>query len=163
MFCDGCGAAVEAGQAFCSRCGKQIVGVIHAVQMTRGRVAEHVQLLGILWFAISAINAVGGVVLYILANTVFAPGRGGAGQAFLHPLMTILGTAVLGKSALGFVAGYGLMQRETWGRVLALILAFISLFNIPFGTAIGVYTIWVLLPGQAEQEYETLAVSRPAA
>src|ERR1700683_1803683 len=148
MFCDGCGAAVEAGQAFCSRCGKQIVGVIHAVQMTRGRVAEHVQLLGILWFAISAINA---------------RGRGGAGQAFLHPLMTILGTAVLGKSALGFVAGYGLMQREAWGRVLALILAFISLFNIPFGTAIGVYTIWVLLPGQAEQEYETLVVPRPAA
>ena len=88
MFCDGCGAAVQPGQAYCSGCGKQIVGVIRAMQMTRGRVAEHVQLLGILWLAISAINAVGGVVLYIVANTIFAPGRGGEGQAFLHPLLS---------------------------------------------------------------------------
>ena len=38
-------------------------------------------------------------------------------------------------------------------------LAFISLFlNIPIGTAIGVYTMWVLLPSQSQQEYDALAV-----
>ena len=62
---------------------------------------------------------------------------------------------MLAKAALGFVAGWGLLQRERWARILALVLAFISLFNVPFGTAVGVYTMWVLLPGDSEQEYET--------
>jgi hypothetical protein len=34
--------------------------------------------------------------------------------------------------------------------------------NIPFGTALGVYTMWVLLPADSEQEYETLAEARAA-
>ena len=33
-------------------------------------------------------------------------------------------------------------------------ISFVSLFtNIPFGTALGIYTLWVLLPAEAEQEY----------
>ena len=163
MFCDGCGAAVQAGQAFCSRCGKQIVGIIRPVFPARGRVGEHIHLLGILWLAISAFNAVGGVVLYIVANTLLAPGgRAGAPQ-FFHPLLTVLGIFVLGKSALGFVTGWGLMQRESWARILAVVLGLISLFNIPFGTAIGVYTLWVLLPAQSEEETEALVSGRRAA
>ena len=55
------------------------------------------------------------------------------------------------------------MQREPWARVVALVLAFISLFNIPFGTAVGVYTMWVLLPGQSLREYEDMVVARAAA
>ena len=36
MFCDGCGAAVQSGQAFCSKCGKQIVGPISLMQPRPG-------------------------------------------------------------------------------------------------------------------------------
>jgi hypothetical protein len=98
-------------------------------------VQRHVHLLGILWLAFSALNAIGGVVLYIIANTLFAPGGGTGAPAFLHPLLSVVGI---------------------------LVLAFISLFNIPFGTAVGVYTMWVLLPSQAEQEYETMVAARAA-
>jgi hypothetical protein len=161
MFCDGCGSAVQAGQAFCSRCGKQIVGTVTAMLVRPSRVQQHIHLLGILWLAISAFNAVGGVALYVVANTIFASGRFG-GPAFLHPLLTVIGTFALAKAAIGFIAAWGLMQRESWARVLALILGFISLFHIPFGTAIGVYTLWVLLPVQSEQEYETLVATRAA-
>ncbi len=163
MFCDGCGAAVQAGQAFCGRCGKQIVGIIHPMSPARGRVGGHIHLLGILWFAISAFNAVGGVALYIIANTLLAPGGRAGAPSFLHPLLTVVSIFVLGKSALGFVAGWGLMQRESWARVLAVVLGLISLFNIPFGTAIGVYTLWVLSPAQSEEEYEALVATRRAA
>lgn len=55
------------------------------------------------------------------------------------------------------------MQREPWARVLALVLGFISLFNIPLGTVVGIYTLWVLLPAQSQGEYEILVASRPAA
>lgn len=164
MFCDGCGTAVQPGQAFCSRCGKHVVGATGSVAAMPGRatrVQAHIHFVGILWLAISAFNAVGGVVLYIVANTIFAPGRG-TGPVFLHPLLSVIAIFVLGKSALGFIAGWGLMQREGWARMLALVLAFISLFNIPFGTAIGVYTMWVLLPANSEEEYQALVAARAA-
>src|SRR5207245_4332895 len=53
MFCDGCGATVQTGQAFCSRCGKHTIGPVTAIQPRPGRVQAHVHLLGILWLAIS--------------------------------------------------------------------------------------------------------------
>jgi len=56
-----------------------------------------------------------------------------------------------------------LLQREPWARTIAIVLAFISLFtNIPVGTAMGVYTMWVLLPAASEQEYGSLVAARPA-
>ena len=67
------------------------------------------------------------------------------------------------KASIGFFAGWGLLQREKWARILALVLAFISLFtNIPFGTALGVYTMWVLLSADSEREYDALSEVRAA-
>jgi len=128
-----------------------------------GRVQAHLHLLGILWLAISAFNAVGGLVLLILGNTLFPHLREmkdvppDVPVGFLTALFTTLGIIVLAKAACGFFAGWGLTKREGWARIVALVLAFISLFNIPFGTAIGVYTMWVLLPGQSQQEYDAMA------
>jgi phage shock protein PspC (stress-responsive transcriptional regulator) len=166
MFCDGCGAAVQPGQGFCSRCGKQIVGPLTATPPRRSRVQEHIHLLGILWLAISALNAVGGVILYIIANTLLAHlhemGAPEAPTGFLRPLLSVVAILILAKAACGFIAGWGLLHREAWARIITLVLAFISLFNIPFGTAIGVYTLWVLLPRQAQEEYEALVADRAA-
>jgi hypothetical protein len=60
IFCDGCGTTVQFGQTFCSKCGKQIIGSIAVMPQRPGRVQGHVQLLGILWLAISAFNTIGG-------------------------------------------------------------------------------------------------------
>ena len=156
MFCDGCGTAVQPGQGFCSRCGKQIVGPI-AVMQSWHRVQNHLHLLAIFWFAISAFNAIIGVVLYIIANTLLAPGGPANAPEFLRPLLSVVAIIVLGGAALGFCSGWGLMHREPWARTLTLVLAFLVLFiNIPVGTAVGVYTMWVLLPGESEREYGAL-------
>jgi len=168
MFCDGCGNALQPGQAFCSKCGKQVVGPVTAIRQTPGRVERHIHLLGILWLAYSAFNTLGGVVLVVIGRTFFphlhemtdVPPDVPIG--FLSALLTTLGILVLAKAALGFFAGRGLLHREPWARTWALVLAFISLFlNIPIGTAIGVYTMWVLLPAQSQQEYDALAVKAP--
>jgi hypothetical protein len=129
-------------------------------------VQEHVHLLGILWLAISAMNTIGGVVLYIVANTLMAHlhemGAPEAPTAFLRPLLSVVAIFILAKAACGFIAGWGLLQREPWARVIALVLGFLSLFNIPFGTAVGVYTLWVLLPVQSQEEYDALVAARAA-
>jgi hypothetical protein len=168
MFCDGCGTAVQAGQAFCSKCGKQIVGPVAVTRLVGGRVQHHGHLLGILWMALSAFNAIGGFFL-VLVGVTFFPHLRALGKLppdvpveFLSSLVTVIGILLLGKAAFGFFAGWGLMQHDRWARVLALVLAFISLFNIPFGTAIGVYTLWVLLPAESQSEYEGLAAAKAA-
>jgi hypothetical protein len=58
------------------------------------------------------------------------------------------------------IGGIGLLKRCPWARILVLVISFVDLINIPFGTIIGVYSIWVLLkdetvkmfaPAQAKQ------------
>ena len=173
MFCDGCGTAVQPGQAFCSKCGKQIVGPVSTIQPMNaqpmpGRVQSHGHLLGILWLALSALNAVGGLILLLLGTTLFPHLREldkvppDVPLGFLSSLFTTLGILILAKSAFGFFGGWGLLHREPWARVVALVLAFISLFNIPFGTAVGVYTMWVLLPSESQREYDSMVAQQAA-
>jgi hypothetical protein len=158
MFCDRCGGEVQNDQRFCGRCGREFGVAELANHGPRSRVREHVRLLGILWLAGSALNAVGGVILYVLSHTLFVRlpemGAPAAATGWLPPFMSFLSILVLVKAAVGFLAGWGLLQREPWARMLTIILAFFALFNVPFGTALGVYTLWVLLPAGADEEYE---------
>jgi hypothetical protein len=170
MFCDGCGTALQPGQLFCARCGKQVVGPVAAVHPpipAPGRVQTHIHLVGILWMAVSALTAVAGVFLCILGTALF-PHLRELGAAppdvptgFLSSLFNAIGIAILVKAGCGFLAGWGLMRRESWARILALVLSFISLVNIPFGTAIAVYTLWVLLPGESQREYDVMVAGPP--
>ncbi len=61
------------------------------------------------------------------------------------------------KSACGVLAGWGLLRREPWARPLAIVLGFLSLIHVLFGTALGIYTLVVLLPAEAQREYDSLA------
>lgn len=56
----------------------------------------------------------------------------------------------------GLVAGVGLLKRKTWARVLALVLAILSLLNFPIGTAVGIYAIWVLLQTDVSEYFMPL-------
>ncbi len=59
-------------------------------------------------------------------------------------------------AAAQLIAAWGLLERRPWGRILALIVGVLALIHIPFGTALGIYTLWVLLPA-SPQEYASLA------
>ncbi len=166
MFCDGCGSQLQTNQPYCSSCGKAVTGSIVGYPR-RSRIQEHVRLLAIFWFAFSAIEVIGGLVLLVLANTLFLRlnefGQAGPPpRMFLHVLFTMLGVFILAKSSVGFLAGWGLLNREPWARILALVLGFVALLNVPFGTALGVYTLWVLLPASAEAEYAEYQAARAA-
>jgi hypothetical protein len=45
----------------------------------------------------------------------------------------------------GVCVGLGLMQRAPWARTAAIVLGVLALFHPSFGTASGVYSLWVLL------------------
>jgi hypothetical protein len=138
--------------------------VVGLVAPGGGRVARHAHMLGILWIAYSALILLGAVVLFVISHTIFghwerfgAPGP--APPMFVGPLLTGIGVLLACKGALGIMAGVGLLQRQSWARVLAIVLGIIGLFSVPFGTALGIYTLWVLLSPNADTEYRQLSVA----
>lgn len=62
---------------------------------------------------------------------------------------TIVGLFLAVLSIPGIAAGAGLLARKAWGRILAIVVAILSLANVPIGTAIGAYVLWVLLQERA--------------
>ncbi len=161
MFCDSCGAQIQAGQSVCQRCGKAIVG---GVQPGSSRVARHAQLLGILWIAYSVVIALISMFILVFFQHMLPiiiqsqpPQAGGPPPelifGFMRPMMHIISIVLLCKAAAGIIAGVGILQRADWSRMLAIVVGCISLISAPFGTAIGIYTLWVLLSPNAEQEF----------
>ena len=63
----------------------------------------------------------------------------------LSSIGNIIGTILIVISIPAIIAGIGLIYRKSWSRILALIICVIKLFNLPFGTALGIYGIWVLM------------------
>ena len=62
---------------------------------------------------------------------------------------TAVATLIGILSVPGLIAAYGLSKRRNWGRYFALILGAMNVFNLPFGTALAVYTFWVLTQDEA--------------
>lgn len=182
MFCNSCGTALQPDDRFCRRCGAAVetpgtsapagtapaaagpapVGV---VQPVRGRVARHLQSLSILWIVVSIFRALGGVVL-IWVGRIFLPNlRAWIPDAQVEPpippfvfsLVSGIGFALLALGIFGLAAGWGLMQREAWARTGALILAILSLPEVPVGTILGIYTLWALMAPDGDEEYRSLA------
>jgi hypothetical protein len=63
---------------------------------------------------------------------------------------------MLVRSALALLAGWGLMERTQWGRVVAIVAAFFSLIRIPIGTALGIWTLVTLLGYRNTTLYDQL-------
>ena len=41
------------------------------------------------------------------------------------------------------IVGISLLTKQSWAMIFALIMGCLNLFSFPFGTAIGIYTIWI--------------------
>jgi hypothetical protein len=68
---------------------------------------------------------------------------------------TVLAAALVIMSVPSIIAGFGLLKMKNWARVLTIILDALNLFGFPIGTAIGVYTLWVLLNDQTTRLFMT--------
>ena len=129
-------------------------------QFNQNDMQQHVTVLG--WLYIIGhvfFIAIGGFVFVLMTSIGF----------FVHdpeaqPILSIVGTwtaLFLTVLALpGLIAGIGLLKRQMWGRVLAIIVAFFGLINFPIGTAISLYALFVLLQNAAADYF---APQQPAA
>jgi hypothetical protein len=96
-----------------------------------------------------------GFLGYTIGDLEHLLGRCPLGQydfwGFLEPiyLFAFFLTYVLAAAAI--LGGLGLYNRQNWGRLLILVLGVLFLFRIPFGTVLGIYTLWVLTKPEATQ------------
>lgn len=161
MFCDRCGASIADTQAYCPSCGKPTKAApppVWTPAPAQSRVAGHVRLLGILWLAYAAFDLLGSWFL----SSIFPRFFDGWGWFPHFPFLVggvlrALGWLLMARGVLGVIAGWGLLDRQPWARILAIVLGVLALPRLLLGTALGVYTLWVLLPGDSEREYRQMA------
>ncbi len=155
MFCDRCGTRLQESASFCGSCGKAVKVV--PMMPIQSRIAGHVRLLGIFWLAISAFRLIPGLFLV----SVFSHRSMGFLPPdvphFLPGLLRSVGGLFLAFAVLGILTGWGLLERQPWARMTAIVLGCFNLVEMPFGTALGIYTLWVLLPAKSEAEYKQIS------
>ncbi len=167
MFCNCCGSPVTPEQIICSHCGRHTTGE-YMVSAPRRRVAEHVHLVAILWFVLGAFFLIPAAIMGVLAAVITVPMATSHAPkiafVFAPGLFTVLCIFFLASAILRFIAGWGLLKLQPWGRMFALVMAFLALLSPPFDTALGVYTLFVLLPDAAGDEYRRMSqTDAPAA
>ncbi len=90
---------------------------------------------------------VGSVVALLLFGLSMLPGIEGVHVSHVAILRIISYFAVgvmIVTTLPGLIGGIGLLNRQPWARILLLVLSVFELISFPIGTAIGIYTLWVL-------------------
>ncbi len=66
----------------------------------------------------------------------------------------VLALAALVWAGAHAICARGLAARRAWARNGSLVLAVLNLLLLPFGTALGLYTIWVALHEDVRRTFE---------
>lgn len=114
----------------------------------------HIKIIGVL----NLIFGLMGVIACGVCLVLFAGGFAFLGAIEHDPVPIWLAggigaifVVIMAVAALpNLLAGYGLLTRRQWGRILAIIVAILDLPAFPFGTALGIYTLVILLSGEAQ-------------
>ena len=162
MYCNHCGAPLGQDQLACPSCGRSVADVRSSIAI-RTRVAGHLHLMAIFWFVMAAFWMIPTAVMFALAAAAGSaiPSTAPPPARVFGPILFFgLGILFLAIGAARAITAYGLLKVCPWGRVLALVMAFLMLLDLPFGTALAVYTLWVLLPAEAGEEYQRISASR---
>lgn len=176
MFCNSCGSQLTPGAIYCTHCGTAVAGggvpmaaAPRAAMGAAGRVVRHRNILGILWLVRACMVLFPAMFLLGLSHVHRWSGSYWGysdynwSNNFPHFFASLLGGIGVGLLILALAAvaaGIGLLAAERWARMLAIVVGIVELISIPFGTALGIYTLWVLIPEQSDLEYRHLAQAR---
>jgi hypothetical protein len=117
----------------------------------------HLDALILLHRVWGAFGILTGTALAVLAGgtDVAELQAGSLGRAELAAVWVLTATAaaILLAALAALAVARGLRRRLPAGRAGALVLAVPNLVIVPFGTALGIYTFWVLLNDDARREF----------
>jgi len=115
--------------------------------------ATHIKILGwlhvlfsLFGLLVAVIVFAGGMLGGVLSGSLGGLLGAGLGGAFV--------AAFLAAFALpGLLAGYGLLTLKPWARPLTIVLGVFDLIRFPFGTILGIYTLWVMLSADGAAQF----------
>ena len=120
---------------------------------------SHLHLLWVLQIVWGALGVMLGVSILMLAAGAAAIGWTTQGEELAAGITAaaffVCAALLLAAGAANAWVGTALGRRHPYGRLAALGLAVPNLFVLPFGTALGVYALWVLLHNDARLMFET--------
>lgn len=115
---------------------------------------KHVTILAWLYIVF---NIIGVMVAFLLFALIFGGGLI-SGDSEAIAITAIVATSIAFMLSLfsvpGIIGGIGLLYMKSWARIMVLILGFLELLNFPFGTALGIYTIWLLMKDETIKLFE---------
>jgi len=178
MYCDHCGKPLGTGAQFCTSCGIRILpgaGPAASSFQTMSvacndRVRRHIGTLSILWAINGALRLLETFAMSVIGPMVVPQFFGvhawrawdfpfhwaawpfSVGFAWVAALFGAFGVVHL-------ILAWALREHKSWARPLGLAVGFLALLRFPLGTALGIYTIWVLLPESSAREYDQIAVA----
>ncbi|HEY1902202.1 MAG TPA: hypothetical protein VGG56_07235 [Terracidiphilus sp.] len=171
MYCSGCGQALAPGQPVCAQCGHPVAPVVPSVpglQFQLENYSGKVKALSVVWFLYAVYSLLVGVAGLNIAHAFIAnhfgnwgphsPWNNGSGPPeWLGPfVLHFIWVAVLVRAGLALLVAWGLHERSQWGRIVAIVVAFLDLLKFPVGTALGIWTLVVLLGYRNSTLYEQL-------
>ncbi len=122
---------------------------------------KHVTLLGVLNLVCGGLGLTMGILVFgILGGVATLIGVAGVAnqeeEALIAvPILGLVGIIISGfillMSLPSFVLGYGLLKTRAWAEIVGLIVSALNLLSFPFGTALGIYGIWVLLQDETKR------------
>jgi hypothetical protein len=128
--------------------------------------AGKIRALSIVWFIYAGFSVLTGFVGLAFAHAFFShhfggwnngPWPNGPGPEWFGPaLFHLVWVSILVRTALAVVAAWGLLERARWGRIFAIVVAILCLIKFPFGTAIGIWTLVVLLGFRNSMLYQQI-------
>jgi hypothetical protein len=121
--------------------------------------AQHIRIVGYLFIILGVLGLAAALAVFVIGAGAAAvvgsqagndPEAAGAALAS-GGCMTAIAALVGILSLPSVLAGWGLLKGRSWARILTIILAILSLPNIPIGTAIGVYALWVMFNDETKR------------
>ena len=114
---------------------------------------KHINIVAALQIGLSIFNLLIAFLIFTVLKLVGGFVDDANGATILSLIADVLAIVFIIISVPGILAGMGLYKRKEWARVLSLILSVIEIFSFPFGTAIGIYSIWVLIQPETITEF----------
>ncbi len=123
---------------------------------------KHIQVLGILNIVWGSFGFVAGLIILLIFGGVVgiigAASRHEPDAMIAIPIVSVVGGviffALLITSLPAIITGIGLLRMANWSRIVGIIVSALHLLSIPFGTALGVYGLCVLLSGETVSYFE---------
>jgi len=106
---------------------------------------KNINIVAALQIGLSIFNLLIAFLIFTVLKVVGGFVDDANGSTILSLIADILAIVFIIISLPGILAGMGLYKRKEWARILTIILSVIELFSFPFGTAIGIFSIWAMI------------------